>query len=631
MSTQDSTRSPKLEQLEETYEIIGELTGRTDARTFMGKRRGDGGDVLIVVFTTPAGDEGNALSHLAADVTQLASARQRNLLSIVEGRWIGTDAFAIVMERRDAPTLAELLSRREEEFGLQRIAAILRDTNGVLEWARSQKIVHRAVTPKTLYLEPGSDRVLISFAITALPSSGAPGAEADGRSIADLARAMLTRSPAAPERDEQPLAELRPSLPAALLEETEQLLHPERAAEKPDVNNYIARIAMADALKDGETYLAKTHNAIEEQQRVHREQLEKERRDHEQQLATERKEHERQVAEQTRRFQKESEEFERELAKEKKQLAKEREALAKERAAHARDREALVEERAAHDRDRAALIQERLTHEQLTREQRERLAAEAAALEEEAQRYAQTTELQVPIAAEREALAGEAAAGAVSTAKSAEVSKPVAKPSRPVRITTRSSASRAWWNREVPTVPVVAAALVLVVAIAAIAFQRHRTAPAPALATHQVPASVVIDSASGAVFSSVVPLPDSATAAAAADSARLSRARRIAAAARRAAMSAGEVSVSPSRGGFEQHLEGSKPDTATTVTTVTPRPKPDSAVKQTNTAKQDSTKPDSVAKPVAPPKRDTVPKADTLPKRDTTTFERRKGVSPRRL
>ena len=179
--------------------------------------------------------------------------------------------------------------------------------------------------------------------------------------------------------------------------------------------------------------------------------------------------------------------------------------------------------------------------------------------------------------------------------------------------------------------PVVAAALVLVVAIAAIAFQRHRTTPAPALATHQVPASVVIDSASGAVFSSVVPLPDSATAAAAADSARLGRARRIAAAARRAAMSAGEVSVSPSRGGFEQHPEGSKPDSATTVTTVTPRPKPDSAVKQTNTAKQDSTKPDSVAKQVAPPKRDTVPKADTLPKRDTTTFERRKGVSPRRL
>src|SRR5438046_10404552 len=107
-------------------------------------------------------------------------------------RWFGTDACAIVIVRRDAPTLSELLSRREEEFGLQRIAAILRDTNGVLEWARSQKIVHRAVTPKTLYLEPGSDRVLISFAITALPSHGAPDAEADGASTADLARERLT-------------------------------------------------------------------------------------------------------------------------------------------------------------------------------------------------------------------------------------------------------------------------------------------------------------------------------------------------------------------------------------------------------------------------------------------------------
>src|SRR6266568_1419370 len=148
MCTQERAESLSLEQLGDAYEVIGELTGRPDARAFLGKRRQDGADVLIVVATPPQGDEGNALSHLAADVTQLASAHQRNLLSIVEGRWIGTDAFAIVMQRPDAPTLAELLSRREEAFGLQRIAAILRDANGVLEWARSQKIVHRSVNPK---------------------------------------------------------------------------------------------------------------------------------------------------------------------------------------------------------------------------------------------------------------------------------------------------------------------------------------------------------------------------------------------------------------------------------------------------------------------------------------------------
>lgn len=617
MSTPERAESLSLEQLGDAYEVIGELTGRSDARAFLGKRRRDGADVLIVVATPPQGDEGNALSHLAADVTQLASARQRNLLSIVEGRWIGTDAFAIVMQRPDAPTLAELLSRREEAFGLQRIAAILRDANGVLEWARSQKIVHRSVNPKTVYVEPGSDRVLVSFAINPLPSSGAPGVEADGRSIADLARAMMTRSPAAPERADQPLAELRPGLPAALVEETEALLHPERATELPDVNNYIARIAMADALKDGETFLEKTHNTIQEQQHAHREQLDKERREHEQQLAAERKEHEKQLAEQTRRFQKEREDFERELEKQRKQLAKETEALAKERAVHARDRTALAQERAAHERDRAGLIQERLTHEQLTKEQRDRLAAEAAALEEEARRYAQTSELQVPIVADRESVADGTPAENVSPARAPSVSKPAAKPVKPIRITKRASAGRGgeWWNREVPNTAVLAGVLVLIVAIGAVALGRHRAPPALARAAQGSP-SVVIDSASGAVFTSVVPLPDSATAAAAADSARLLRARRQAPLARRAAAASAKEVALP--GGFVQQLEGSRRDTATLKVGA------DSSLRRESTTKQDS-----AAKAMVRPKRDSVPKVDTLSKRDTTSLERGRGVSRR--
>src|SRR5205814_67118 len=109
-----------------------------------------------------------------------------------------------------------------------------------------------------------------------LTASGVPGAEADGRTIASLARAMLTRSPAAPERADQPLAELRPGLPKSVIDATEALLSPSPDQPPGDVTTYIASIAMAEALKTGEDHLDEARRAMEEQQRLHREQIEKE-------------------------------------------------------------------------------------------------------------------------------------------------------------------------------------------------------------------------------------------------------------------------------------------------------------------------------------------------------------------
>lgn len=341
-----STQEPlSLEGFGEAYQVIGELSGRPGARTVMATRRDDGAPVLIMVTRTPDGDEGNALSHLAADANLLSGAAHRNLLPVVEGKWLGTDAFALVTERGTMPTLEDMLSRREEQFDFPRIAAILQQVNMLLEWARARKVVHRTVTPQTLFVEPGSDRVLALFTISPLPRSGIPGAEADARVIAGLARAMMTRSPAAPERAELPLLELRPGLPISVASETEALLGPPGTAPATtDLSAYIARIAMADALKSGEVYLAESLAAIAEQERVHREQIETERHEHERQIAAERtahdeqlaaaqKAHEHEVAEQARRYQKEREEIERQLTRDRTAFDRERDAFSKERAA----------------------------------------------------------------------------------------------------------------------------------------------------------------------------------------------------------------------------------------------------------------------------------------------------------
>jgi hypothetical protein len=138
--------------------------------------------------------------------------------------------------------------------------------------------------------------VLASFVAAPLPSSGTPGEASDVQTIAVLARAMLTRSVADPERDSKPLAELRPGLPSALIEEMDRLVTMEPGTERVDARGFIARVAMADALKDAETHRSETKAEMTRQQEEHRAQIEKERREHDAQIAAERKAHEEQIA-----------------------------------------------------------------------------------------------------------------------------------------------------------------------------------------------------------------------------------------------------------------------------------------------------------------------------------------------
>ena len=308
----------------ERYDIVGETSGggRRDARILLAKDRETGEPVFVVATHAPEGDEGNALSHLAADANLLAGASHRSLLPVKEGQWLSETEFGVVTARVSLPTLGDLLARRDEEFDYPRIARILGDLNALLEWARERRVVHRTLLPETIFVEPGSDRLCASFAAGPLPRSGVPGSSSDARTIAALARAMLTRSAADPERANQPLSELRPGLPAAVVEETEQLLRPDPAKETFDVPGYIARIAMADALKHGETHRADTHAEMTRLQEEHRAQLERERREHEEQLAKERKDHETRIEAERKKHEREMREAEREIETTRRELQK---------------------------------------------------------------------------------------------------------------------------------------------------------------------------------------------------------------------------------------------------------------------------------------------------------------------
>ena len=494
-----STQTPdtvSLDALADRYEIIGELAGRRGIRSYIARRKDTGADVLVSVFRQPEGDEGNALNHLASDANRLSESPHPNLVALHESRWLANDTLALVTDRVRHPTLEEMLIRRNEEFSCPRVAMVLRDVNGALEWAREMKIVHRHVDPSSIFVLPGNDRVMLSFVLRPLPLADMPGAEDDARTIATLARAMLTRSVADPERDQLPLGELRPGLPDRLIQQTDQLLHPDSSERTPDVSEYIATVAMAEALKRGETECAETTRKLLEEERIAREKIEGER------TATEHA-----AAEQARLFQLERDAFatEREgilaeLQKQREVLERERAVLARERAEHHQDRELLVRERDEHrqwaDEVERAFAAQTAALEQQTRAAQQRVEAERAEIQRMVEERV-AEELAARLPKDPESPVGDKSRARLLTkprkAKrdGKEIAVPLVLPPRPKqhRVTPQwvRAVSHAWsdararlpewkrpaWNRKW-NVPAAAAAVLLLVGLSAIAIARGR-------------------------------------------------------------------------------------------------------------------------------------------------------------
>jgi hypothetical protein len=407
----ETNQSPDLSALENDYEIVGEVRAAGDARTFTAtrkdagvKRRDDQSSVLISVVTTPAGDEGNALSHLAADTKLLAGLTHRRLMPVIEGRWIGTEAFAVITQRTTDSSLAEKLITGER-FSTPRIAAILREVNGLLEWAREHRIVHRNVTPDRIFLEAKTDRVRVSFGVTPIRRLSQIDTETeDARTIVRLTVAMLTGRTDPASYEGKSLTELRPDLPDQLQDATTTLLDEGHTHTAADVNTYLALVGMAGPLAAGETEAERIREETLGEQRTEREKLAAERAAFEQAMAEERAAFERTMQDALDAFDKVMEDEREKFAKEKAELqravAAERELLSKEKAELQRavttERELLVTRRAELERIAA---EQRAEVERVAAEDRrgiEQLRAEikrAGELELEAKREAALSEI----------------------------------------------------------------------------------------------------------------------------------------------------------------------------------------------------------------------------------------------
>ncbi|HTK50017.1 MAG TPA: protein kinase [Gemmatimonadaceae bacterium] len=353
MAEPTRTLDSELAALADDFEIIGEVSRGSHSKFLLaiqraasGKRRDDQRRVLIEIARPPEGDEAHALEQLASDVNLLSTLRHRRLIPVLEGRWIGEEALAVVREYVDDPTVDDLLARGEP-FTNTRTAAILREVHGLLQWAREQNVVHRCVATDRVFLEPMSDRVRVAFEAGALSRVRAIDPVTDDvRTVVHLAMSMLVGRRPAEETEGKTFAELRPDLPDRLHEETERLLA--EPSSDSELTLYLALIGMADPVAEGETERDRIRAEILEEQRVEHEKLKAERADIRRIAEEERRRLAEEGEELRVAFAKEKERLEREFADAQRQIDEERaemrRTLAAERAELAAKRDALERE-----------------------------------------------------------------------------------------------------------------------------------------------------------------------------------------------------------------------------------------------------------------------------------------------
>lgn len=267
--------APDLRVLDDKYERLGELRGSDEARTYLAKRRDDGADVTITVVRAANGGENNALSHFASDARMLARVNHPNVARVLDGRWLGKDAFALVSKRVRGTSLAELLSSGER-FPYPRVATVLQRVSGVLDWAREQGVVHRGVTADTLFFEQGTHRPVMTLALTPIPVEGVPDGAADARTIGLLTWGMLTGKVLTGEATDAALIELRPELAKRVATDTVAMIRRKRG-ELPDVQAFLAVIATGDALRKAEIEIARIQAELFDERRIERETVATER------------------------------------------------------------------------------------------------------------------------------------------------------------------------------------------------------------------------------------------------------------------------------------------------------------------------------------------------------------------
>src|SRR5438105_13639161 len=179
-----------LSALGDTYENLAELERSAESVTYLGRHRELGRDVAITVLHVPDGGENNTLTPFASDARLLSTMRHPHVAAVVDSRWLNDDTLAVVRARVRGSTLDQAVTA-VGAFPPARVAAVLRDVDSALDWARGNGVIHRRVTPDSVWFQQGNGKVLVTLEPVTIGPDALPDACDDAHALGELAWTML--------------------------------------------------------------------------------------------------------------------------------------------------------------------------------------------------------------------------------------------------------------------------------------------------------------------------------------------------------------------------------------------------------------------------------------------------------
>ncbi|HTI65790.1 MAG TPA: lysozyme inhibitor LprI family protein [Gemmatimonadaceae bacterium] len=232
--------TPDLSKLDNRYQILTELNRSGDTRAYLARHLELNRDVVIQVLRLPAGADDASAEHLASDARILSSSRHQHVIPVLDELPIGDGVLAIVRPRVRGTTLDQLISTVGTIPNV-RVADTLEQVGSALDWARTQGVVHRYVSPNGVVFQQGSGKVLVSLEPSPALGAKLPNACDDARTLGELAWRMLAGQRAAAARLSS-LAAVRPELPKPVIREVDSLMQCDRAGQAPSVGPLVSAL-----------------------------------------------------------------------------------------------------------------------------------------------------------------------------------------------------------------------------------------------------------------------------------------------------------------------------------------------------------------------------------------------------
>ena len=196
MATDRPEFTPDLSKLDNRYQILTELNRSGDSRAYLARHLELNRDVVIQMLRLPADADDASAEHLASDARILSSSRHQHVIPVLDELSIGDGVLAIVRPRVRGTTLDQLISTVGTIPNV-RVADTLEQVGSALEWARTQGVVHRYVSPSGVVFQQGSGKVLVSLEPSPALGAKLPNACDDARTLGELAWRMLAGQRAA--------------------------------------------------------------------------------------------------------------------------------------------------------------------------------------------------------------------------------------------------------------------------------------------------------------------------------------------------------------------------------------------------------------------------------------------------